>query len=233
MEAGQTLQGAWSLSGADYIVLDLEHSPTSIHAVLPLLQAAQATGIMTLTRAADHNPTSIKHLLDLGANSVLFPFVENAAQAEALVAACLYAPRGQRGFSKMNRASRYLSDTDYSLMAHDDVMIIAQLESMAALDKMEEIAAVAGIGAVFVGPGDLAASMGLIGQTGHADVKAAMSDCARRAKAIGKPCGTVVGDAEQAEWAFAQGYRFVSISNDLAMMVTTAQKLQKAVRAAR
>ncbi len=239
---GRTLQGAWSMCGsptvvealgfvgADYVVIDLEHSPTPIHGVLPLLHAAEASGTMAVVRMSDHSRTSIKHALDLGANTLMFPFVESAGEAEAIVDACLYPPHGRRGVSRMHRASRYVAYEDYGERAVDDVLIIPQLESEAAIRNTEAIAGAKGVGAVFVGPGDLAASLGLMGQLGHERVRALMAEAARRAGAVGKPCGTVMGDAESAVWAMDAGYRFVSVSNDLAALLGAARAQQSQLR---
>lgn len=242
---GRKLQGVWSLSGsptvvealghvgADFVVLDLEHSPTSVHGMLPLLHAADASGVMVVVRMPDQNPTAIKHALDLGANTLLFPFVETPEEAEALVSACLYPPHGRRGFSKMNRAARYLLDAEYPTRARDDVLIVAQLETERAVRNVEAIAGVPGIGGVFVGPGDLSASLGLIGQTAHPRVKELMVDCAKGAHRVGKTIGTVAPDADQAAWAFEAGYDYVSVSNDMALIVVNARKMQAEVRARR
>lgn len=227
---GRRLVGAWSMSGSptivealgwsgvDFVVLDLEHSPTSIHGMLPLLHALGATGAMAVTRMASHDRIAIKHALDLGANSLYFPFVETADAAASIVEASLYPPHGKRGFSRMNRASRYLAFEDYGPKAHEDVLIVPQLESPEAIARAGEIAAVPGVGAVFVGPGDLAVSLGLMGQIGHPDVRKLMAQAASSARAVGKACGTVMGDPEAAAWAFSVGYQFVSISNDMAMV---------------
>ena len=235
LAAGVKLRGAWSMCGSptvvealgfcgpDYIVLDLEHSPTAIHGVLPLLQACDASGCIPVVRMASHDRNAIKHAMDLGANTLFFPFVETAEEAKAIVDACLYPPHGHRGLSKMNRAGRYLAYADYGPTAHEDVVIIPQLESERAIKNAGEIAAVPGVGAVFVGPGDLAASLGLMGQIGHERVKTLMADAARDARAKGKACGTVMGDPEAAAWAFSVGYQFVSVANDLAAVVNTTR----------
>jgi 2-dehydro-3-deoxyglucarate aldolase/4-hydroxy-2-oxoheptanedioate aldolase len=239
---GRKLVGAWSMSGSptmvealgwsgvDFVVLDLEHSPTSIHGVLPLLQAVDATPAMAVTRMASHDRIAIKHALDLGANSLYFPFVETPEAAAAIVEASLYPPHGKRGFSRMNRASRYLAFEDYGPKAHEDAFLIPQLESPEAIARAAAIAAVPGVGALFVGPGDLAVSLGLMGQIGHADVRKLMAEAAASARAAGKACGTVVGDAESAAWAFSVGYQFVSVSNDMAMVAGGMRAHQEKTR---
>ncbi len=242
LAAGQSLQGVWSMSGsptvvealghvgADYVVLDLEHSPTSIHGMLPLLRSCKAAGVPAAVRMPDHNMTSIKHALDLGATTVMFPFVQEAREAEAVVAASHYPPRGKRGYALMTRASNYLADDEYLARIADDLLLIMQIETVHAVANVETIARVPGVGAIFVGPGDLSASMGHIGQSGHADVRALMADCAKRVNVLGLACGTVMGDAEQAAWAFSVGYRFVAIGTDMALLCGSARKAQKEVR---
>ncbi|MEO7052801.1 MAG: aldolase/citrate lyase family protein [Rhodanobacter sp.] len=242
LDSGESLQGVWSMSGsptvvealghigADYVVLDLEHSPTSIHGMLPLLQACKSAGVPATVRMSDHSITSIKHALDLGATSVMFPMVQEAADAAALVSACHYPPRGKRGYALMTRASNYLADGEYLARIADDLLLIMQVETAHAVANVEAIARVPGVGAIFVGPGDLSASMGHLGQSGQADVKALMVDCAQRVNALGLACGTVMGDAEQAAWAFSVGYRFVAIGTDMALLCGSARKAQKEVR---
>lgn len=242
IEAGKPVQGAWSLSGSptvvealahcgpDYLVLDLEHSPTAIHSALPLLQAAAGAEIPVAVRMADHNPTAIKQILDLGGETLLFPFVESAAEAEAIVRACLYPPLGHRGFSRMNRAGRYLADADYPRDANSRLLIIAQLETPDAIGALEQIAAVDGIGGVFLGPGDLSMSLEVPGELNHPRVRELMVECAAKARACGIACGTVMPSPEQAAWAFEQGYGFVSVSNDLALMVNAARAQQGDLR---
>lgn len=239
---GESLQGVWSMSGsptvvealghvgADYVVLDLEHSPTSIHGMLPLLQACKSAGVPAAVRMSDHSATSTKHALDLGATTLMFPFVQNDAEAADLVAACHYPPRGKRGYALMTRASNYLADGEYLARIADDLLLIMQIETAHAAANIEAIAKVPGVGAIFVGPGDLSASMGHLGQAGHADVRGSMAECARRVNAVGLACGTVVGDADQAAWAFEVGYRFVAIGTDMALLCGSARRAQREVR---
>lgn len=125
LAAGRSLQGAWSMfgspvvvealawCGADYMVIDLEHSATSRHGIPPLLQAAEAGGTPVLVRMPDHDRTAIKQALDLGAESLMFPFAQTAEEARAIADACLFPPKGQRGFARMTRASRYVAWADY------------------------------------------------------------------------------------------------------------------------
>jgi 2-keto-3-deoxy-L-rhamnonate aldolase RhmA len=201
--------------------------------MLPLLMAADASGCPPVVRMPDQDRTRIKHALDLGANSLMFPFVQTAGEARALVDACLYPPKGSRGFARMTRASRYLADADYIHRAGDDVLVIPQLETADALGRFDEIAAVPGVGALFIGPGDLAASLGLLGQVTHPRVKEMMAECGAKAKALELPLGTVLPDAESAAWAFGVGYSFVAVGSDLGTVVNGTRKAQADLRALR
>ena len=168
--------------------------------------------------------------MDAGAQSLMIPMVENAAQATNLVAATRYPPDGYRGFALMQRASRYTSAKDYAEFANDEVCVIAQLESVGAVARLEEISSVPGVDAVFVGPGDLSAAMGHLGNPGAKDVQDLLADAVCRASAAGIACGTVGGTAELARRHLDNGYRMVCISTDLAILVGGARSMLEQVR---
>ncbi len=243
LREGQNLIGGWCLSGSavaveamgyvgyDYLVIDLEHSPTATQDVVPLLQAAETSQTPAIVRMASHDKIHIKHALDLGANSLYFPFVQNVAEARAIAQACSYPPHGTRGYARMHRAGRYLSIPDYFERARDELLIVAQLETPEALAGALDIGAVDGIDALFVGPGDLSVAMGLPGQISHPEVQAAMADVARQCQDHNICLGTVMSNAEQAAWALNAGYRFVSIGNELAAMIGGARTALEQARA--
>ena len=160
----------------------------------------------------------------------MVPMVETAAQAADLVGATRYPPEGYRGFALMQRASRYTSAKDYAESANDEVCVIAQLESESAVARLEEIGTVPSIDAVFVGPGDLSAAMGHLGNPGAKDVQDLLDDAVRRASAAGIACGTVGGTAELVRRHLDNGYRMVCISTDIAILVGGVRSMLDQVR---
>lgn len=240
--AGRQQIGGWTLSGSatvaeamafigyDYLVVDLEHSPASIHDTTPLLRAIEQTETAPVIRMPGHDPVAIKQVLDQGGMTLYFPFVESAAEAEAIVQASLYPPAGTRGFAKMHRASRYTTRTDYPEAANAQVCLIPQLETPQALERAVEIGSVSGVDAVFIGPGDLSVAMGYPGQVNHPEVRTLISQCVARCRDAGIPVGTVLPTPEDVHWAFDTGFSFVSIANDLANLLGTCRAHLQAAR---
>jgi 2-keto-3-deoxy-L-rhamnonate aldolase RhmA len=169
-------------------------------------------------------------VLDAGATSVLFPFVQNADEAARAVAATRYPPRGQRGLSAMSRASKFGTVPGYLATADAGMGVIVQLETPQALMQLEAIAAVEGVDAIFIGPADLSASMGYIGQFTHPAVMQAMADAARRCKALAKPIGTVGGTPDVVTQYRAMGYDYLAVSSDMGLLMSGARAAVKALR---
>jgi 2-keto-3-deoxy-L-rhamnonate aldolase RhmA len=173
----------------------------------------------------------IKRVLDAGAQTLLVPFVQNADEARRAVAAARYPPLGVRGMAGMSRASKFGTVPDYFNAANAAVSVIVQIETPQAMTQLEAIAAVEGVDAVFMGPGDLSGAMGHVGKLTHPEVMAAMAEAARRCKAAGKPVGTVGGTAEVVAQYRAMGYDFVAIASDLGLLMRAAQAAVTALRA--
>ena len=152
-------------SGFDWLLLDTEHSPNDTPDILRHLQAVQGGSASPVVRAAWNDTVLIKRLLDVGAQTLLVPYVQNADEAARAVAATRYPPAGIRGVTGSGRASRYGRVKDYLQKANDEIGVIVQVETREALDQIESIAAIDGVDGVFVGPSDLSASLGLIGQS--------------------------------------------------------------------
>lgn len=220
MSGSATLAEAMSVVGYDYLVLDLEHSPTTVGDALAMLRAVAQTSTLPVVRLASHDPVAVKQVMDIGAQTLCFPFVESREEAEAIVTAAMYPPRGRRGFAKMHRASRYATRGDYLETANDNACLIAQLETPSALELAPEIGAVDGIDALFIGPGDLSAAMGLAGRVSHPEVRASMETCAKRSRDAHIPIGTMMPTPEDGRWALEAGFSFVSVGTDLATLMS-------------
>lgn len=236
--AGETLNGLWmslaspvaaealSLVGFDWLLFDTEHAPVDLAGVQPLLQAAAVGTAAAIVRPAWNDKVLIKRVLDMGAQSILVPFVENPAEAAAAVAATRYPPEGIRGVAGSTRASRYGLAADYFEIANAEICLLVQIETREALDRLEEIAAVPGVDGVFIGPSDLAASLGHLGKPGHAQVQEALRDAAVRLAAAGKPAGILATRADDALRYLDWGYRFVAGGTDLSLLMGGASGLR-------
>ncbi|WP_253949403.1 HpcH/HpaI aldolase/citrate lyase family protein [Mangrovicoccus sp. HB161399] len=201
--------------GFDWMLFDTEHSPVDAVSVLPLLQAAACAPVHPIVRPTHLNAPEIKKLLDLGAQTLLVPMVDTAEQAAHAVACMTYPPKGIRGVSGMTRATGFGAEKGYHARASEELCLLVQVESVAALREIEAIAAVPGVDGIFVGPADLAASMGHPGNPGHSDVKDAVVDAIRRIRAAGKPPGVLAVDPDLHARAVAAGAVFVSGDIDL------------------
>jgi 2-keto-3-deoxy-L-rhamnonate aldolase RhmA len=217
-------------AGFDWCVVDMEHAPLEPMGVLHVLQALSATKLVPVVRVPWNDAVTIKRVLDVGATTLLVPFVESAEAARQAVAATRYAPEGMRGVSGMSRASRYGSNLNYLRTANDGMGVIVQIETPLALERLEAIAAVDGVDALFIGPADLSAAMGYPGQPGHPAVMQAMSDAVQRCEAIGKPLGTIGGSPDAVAQYRAAGFNYLAVSSDLGLLMRGAQAVLAALR---
>lgn len=227
---------ALGYAGFDWLVVDMEHVPYEFRDTLQMLQAIAGTGAMPVVRLAGNDPVMIKRALDMGAPSLMIPFVQTVEDAQRAVSACRYPPQGERGYAAMHRGSRYGTWAGYGEQVNATVTCIVQLETPEAIGRLEEIAAVPGVDALFVGPGDLSAALGKIGNIADAEVQALIADAAHRARAIGKPIGIVGPNPQMVRQFVEMGYTFVAIASDLGMMMRQANaflaELKGATRAA-
>lgn len=214
-----------SRSGFDWILIDTEHSPNEPPAVLAQLQAMQAGTATPIVRPAWNDPILIKRLLDIGTQAVLVPFVQNAEEAAKAVAACRYPPAGIRGITASGRGSQYGRVKNYLQQADDEICVLVQVETREALHEIEAIASVPGVDGVFIGPADLSASLGHIGNPAHPQVQAAIEDAARRLAGIGKPAGILTASEADARRYIEWGYRFVAVGSDLGLLAKGADAL--------
>jgi len=201
--------------------------------VLQQLQAVAAEPLHRahpVVRAAWNDPVLIKRILDIGAQTLLLPFVQNADEARAAVAAMRYAPRGIRGMGGTMRASHYGRDVDYVRDAESELCLLVQVETAEALAQLEAIAAVDGVDGIFIGPADLSASMGHPGNAGHPEVRAAIDDAIRRIRAAGKAPGILMVDEARARECLALGAQFVAVGMDMILLRNAADGLAAAFR---
>ena len=217
-------------SGFDWILVDTEHSPNEPPAVLAQLQALQAGTATPIVRPAWNDPVLLKRLLDIGTQAVLVPFVQNAEEAAKAVAACRYPPAGIRGITVSGRGSRYGRVPDYLKRADAEICVLVQVETGEALAQLESIASVDGVDGVFIGPADLSASLGHIGDPGHPEVQDAIKGAVERLAAVGKPAGILTPSEADARRYIEWGYRFVAVGSDLGLLTKHADALAKTFR---
>lgn len=217
-------------AGFDWGVLDMEHAPADMMEVIHMLQAVSSTKMVPVVRVPWNDAVTIKRVLDAGATTLLVPLVQNADEARQAVAATRYPPQGVRGVAGMTRASRFGAAHNYLQHANADMGVIVQLETPQALQQLEAIAEVEGVDALFIGPADLSAAMGHLGQLTHPAVLEQMSRAVKRAKDAGKPIGTLGATPEIVAQYRAIGFDFVAISSDLSLLVRSAQLAISALR---
>lgn len=234
---GQHQMGLWSSlcsnivaeiiadSGFDWILLDSEHSPNEVPDLLSQLQAMSTGTATAVVRPAWNDAVLIKRILDIGARCVLVPYVQSVSEAERAVAATRYPPHGVRGVTGSGRASRYGRVKDYLKNADAEICVLVQIETHEALGQLEEIAGVAGVDGVFIGPADLAASMGHVGNPQHEAVQAAIKDAGARLGGVGKPAGILSFTVDEARQYIDWGFSFVAVGSDLSLLAKGADGL--------
>lgn len=238
LDAGRLQIGLWSIlsshvtveiiagSGFDWLVLDTEHSPNELPMVYSQLQAAAAGGrAHPVVRVPWNDMVTLKRYLDIGVQSFLIPYVESAEEAANAVAYTRYPPHGVRGYSAAPRASGFGRIKDYPQLCEAELAVLVQVESRKGLDSIEEIAAVDGVTGVFIGPGDLAAALGHVGNPKHPEVQSAIEDAIARIRACGKPAGILSADEVLARRYIELGCSFVAVGSDLGILARTSEQL--------
>ncbi len=204
--------------GFDWMVFDTEHSPMDPLVVQPMLQAVAPYDVSAAVRPTCLDPAQIKKFLDAGAQTVIVPYIQTVEEAKLAVASVTYPPDGIRGVAGMTRAGRYGAVKDYAARAREEICLILQVETVEAVGRIEEIAAVPGIDGLFVGPADMAASMGYPGQPGHPEVRAACADAIRRIRAAGLAAGFLSPDDSMLDEMVAAGSLFTAVDLDIAIL---------------
>ncbi|MPZ37882.1 MAG: 4-hydroxy-2-oxo-heptane-1,7-dioate aldolase [Rhizobiales bacterium] len=214
-------------AGFDWILLDGEHSPNDVPSTMSQLQALVGGTASPIVRPAWNDAVMIKRILDVGAQSILVPYVQNADEAQRAVAAVRYPPAGIRGVAASTRANHYGRVNNYLKLADSEICLLVQVETRSALGELEAIAKVAGVNGVFIGPSDLAASLGHIGNPAHPEVQAALEDAVKRLKAVGTPAGILTLNEEEARRYIGWGYTFVAVGSDIGLLGRGADVLAK------
>ncbi len=211
-------------TGFDFLVVDMEHAPVDAPQLIELLRAVAGTPTPAVVRLPWNDMVMVKRALDAGAQTVMMPFVQNAEEARRAVAYTRYPPEGVRGVAGSHRASRYGNVANYLQKANAEICVIVQIETLAALEQLPQIAAVPGVDSIFIGPSDLSASMGLLGDIGNTAVQEKLKFGAQRCKELGKPTG-IIGVTPDFVAKFADyGYTWIAIGSDMSFMVGRAQE---------
>lgn len=238
LRAGKPLIGCWcslanpittevlGVAGFDWLLLDGEHAPNDVATFIPQLMALKDSASAPVVRPSWNNPVELKRLLDGGFYNFLIPFVESADEARRAVAATRYPPQGTRGVSVSQRSNRYGTVPGYFEGVNEQICVMVQIESRHGVAAAAEIAAVEGVDGLFVGPSDLAAGFGHLGQAGHPDVQAAMAQVFEAAKAAGKPVGILAPVEADARRYMALGASFVAVGSDLGVLRNATQALR-------
>ncbi|MDU8924790.1 2-dehydro-3-deoxyglucarate aldolase [Pasteurellaceae bacterium LIM206] len=234
---GETLIGCWSalgspistevlgLAGFDWLLLDGEHAPNDVLSFIPQLMALKDSRSMPIVRPPENEPAIIKRLLDIGFYNILVPYVETKKDALQAVASTRYPPVGIRGVSVSHRNNGYATIPDYFKVINDNIGVIVQIESQLGVDNVDEIAAVEGVDCLFVGPGDLSAALGYLGQPNHPEVQKVIRHIFEAAKKHNKPAGILAPIEEDARRYLEWGATFVAVGSDLGVFRAATQKL--------
>lgn len=220
---------ALALAGFDWLLLDGEHAPNDPRTVLAQLRAIAPYPVQPVVRPVQADVALVKQYLDIGAQTLLVPMIDSAADAERMVRAMRYPPAGMRGMgAALARAARWSQVDDYASQADAQMCLLVQAESVYAMRNLREIAGVDGVDGVFFGPADLSASMGLRGQPGHPDVQRAILDGIATVRAAGKAPGILSADRALAQQYLEAGALFVAVGLDTALLVKAARELAAA-----
>jgi 2-keto-3-deoxy-L-rhamnonate aldolase RhmA len=230
LAARKKLVGLWSQTGSatvvelladarpDWVLIDTEHAPVDIGGVVEQLRVLDGAGISALVRPVWNDPVVFKRVLDAGAQTLLVPYVQTPAEAAAAVAATRYPPGGTRGVAAVLRGNRYGRIPDYHARIAAEICVLVQIETQTAADNLEAIAAVDGVDGVFIGPSDLAAALGHLGNNRHADVRKTIEELCQRAQKANTPIGILATVEADARAFFDLGFTYIAVASDLGLL---------------
>ena len=237
LAAGKAQIGLWSSlssnytveviagAGFDWILLDSEHSPADIENLLTQLQAAAPYPTHAVVRVPWNDMVTIKRTLDIGAQSLLVPYVSTKEEARNAVSFTRYPPAGVRGVAGTTRATRFGRVPEYARRAHEEICVLVQVETQPALDNIEAICGIEGVDGVFIGPADLHASMGHAGEVANPKVKPLIDDAIRRIRKAGKAPGILTPNEADARHWLECGALFVAVGSDVGILARGTEAL--------
>ena len=237
LRAGKRQIGLWSSlssnytveviagAGFDWILLDTEHSPSDLENLLTQLQAAAPYASHPIVRVPWNDMVTVKRVLDIGAQSLLVPYVSTASEAKAAVSYTRYPPAGVRGVAGTTRATRFGRIAEYARRAHEEICVLVQVETQQALDNLEAICGIDGVDGVFIGPADLHASLGHAGEIANPKVKPLIDDAVRRIRKSGRAPGILTPNEADARHWLECGALFVAVGSDVGILARGAEAL--------
>jgi 4-hydroxy-2-oxoheptanedioate aldolase len=238
LHSGQPLLGVWNglvdsavieilaSVGFDWVLVDGEHAPFDLQTIQIQLQATSRYEVPVFVRIPKSDPVFIKQILDLGVQNILVPMVDSAEEAELMYQSTQYPPKGIRGIgTAMARAAHWAQNEDYLYTAGEEISMIVQVENVAGIEQLDAILAVEGLDGVFIGPSDLAASMGQLGKPNHPEVKATVLEALRRIRKAGKVAGAMALDKPTADEYIAAGANMVAIAVDALLLSKASRAL--------
>jgi 4-hydroxy-2-oxoheptanedioate aldolase len=237
LHAGRVQFGLWSTlassyaveilagSGFDWLLIDMEHSPTDVASLLSQLQAVAAYPAHPIVRLPSNDMVTTKRVLDVGVQTLLVPHVSTAGEARDAVAFTRYAPAGERGVGGTTRATRFGRVKEYALRAHEEICVLPMVESLEGMKNIEAICAVDGVDGVFIGPGDLSAAMGRPGDSGHPEVLAMIEQGMSRIRRAGKAAGYMSTAEADVRRMVTAGALFCGVGMDAALLAKAADAL--------
>ena len=217
-------------SGYDWLLLDTEHSPNEIPMVLSQLQATMENKVHPIVRPPWNDMVTIKRYLDMGVQTLLIPVVQSAEEAAAAVAYTRYPPHGVRGFSGGSRSSRFGRIKDYHTRCEQEICVLVQVETQKGLDNLDEIVAAEGVDGVFIGPGDLSAAIGYLGDQNNPAVQQVIVDVIKRIRAGGKAAGILTPDETLARRYMEAGTTFTAVGSDSGILARQSEALAQRFR---
>ena len=226
--AGNSVPELLATCGFDWVLIDTEHAPVETVEIQSSLHSISAyENVSAVVRPAGNDPILIKRILDMGALTLLLPYIQTAQEAKDAVSYVTYGPNGMRGMAGMTRATRYGTVENYFKKASEEICLIVQVETVQAIDQLEAIALTPGIDGVFIGPADLSASMGYPGEINHPEVVKVIIDAISKLKSLNIPSGILTLDFDSAKRYISAGTTFTAVGVDMVLLAESTRNLRR------